>query len=221
MSKAKTEQWKSQLLDSIKKCALRGDYKTGLAWAREGLKRSPEDFDFRYQYAKMLGDWADELPPGRKSKYKHEAIAILKPLTRALSGKDFELRFGLCLNYYYQSADFLGMSRWGARVVAQGQRRGHYAQGLGCALYADELRRKGSGARARGWAEKSVRAWKRYGLAGEKYYFPHYVQALALAILGREADALASLKRAAKLSKRTIDDWEFADVLGLIRGAAA
>jgi hypothetical protein len=210
---------KEELLERLKACVLKGDYKSGLALAREALRAEPSDFDYRYQYAKLLGDWADELPPGKKARKKKEAIEILKPLTRALSGKTPEQRHGLCLNYYYQSEDFAGMIRWGRRIAAAGERKGHYAQALGAALLAAKLDEAGrSGALA--WARKSVASWRRYGLKREKYYFPHYAQALALAIAGEKEASLRSLRRAARLSGRTLRDWEFADVLKIL-GARA
>lgn len=217
--KKSDDSWLPEFMAAVKKCVLKGDYKRGMALARAELKRHPDSFECKYQYAKLMGDWADELPPAQRKKRKAEAVAILKPLTRQLAGRDVELRFGLCLNYYYQSQDFLGMVSWGRRMASAGVRKGHYAQGLGSALRAADLRKSGDLALSRSWAKKSLAAWKRFDLTREDYYFPFYAKALAEALLGEKKASLESLKRAAKLSGRTIQDWEFADVLQLIQAS--
>lgn len=208
-------EWKEKFLAEVGKHILRGDYRSALPLVAAARKKYPHDVFCRYQYAKILGDWADELPPARKKKLKREAIAILRPLLRALGGETPKTRFGICLNYYYQSEDFPGMVRFGRKLAARRDRRGYYAMGIGSSLEA--LRRlKAKDGRAKAWARKSLAAWRRYGLSGEKYYFPHYIQAMAYAVLGERAAGMRSLRRAARASKRPVTDWEFADVLGLL-----
>lgn len=210
-----TPQWKEKVSAEIARRTHRGDYRRALPIARAALRRYPKEAFCRFQYAKILGDWADELPPARKRKLKREAIAILKPLLRSLSGEAPKTRFGICLNYYYQREDFPGMVRFGRRLAARRDRQGHYAVGIGAGLEA--LRRKKSGrSRAGGWARTALGAWKRYGLARERYYFPHYIEAAAYAVLDRRGEGLRSLERAARASGRTIRDWEFADVLSIL-----
>lgn len=209
-----TPEWKDEVGAKIARHILRGDYRAALPIAAAARKEFPDDVFCRYQYAKILGDWADELPPARKRKLKREAIRILRPLTRSLGGQAPKIRFGICLNYYYQSEDFPGMVRFGRRLAARRDRQGHYAMGLGASLEAKRrLDRKDP--RAAGWARKSLAAWRKYGLAREKYYFPHYVQALAYAVLGDAPAGRASLRRAAKASGREVTDWEFADARAL------
>jgi len=211
-----TPEFRQELVAKLKKHVLRGDYQGGLRIAREALGRYPEDLTCRYQYAKLLGDWADELTPARKARYKKEAIAILRPLTRRLSGRDPEESFGLCLNYYYQSQDFTGMVAFGRRQAGRGVRKGHYAEALGACLHAQKLEEAGKPARAGRWARISVAAWKRYDLRREPYYFAHYSLALALALAGQRSEARRTLAKAARLSGRPVTDWEFADVLKLL-----
>ncbi|GEM_PF-2386595 len=208
-------EWKEKFLTEVGKHILRGDYKSALPLVAAARKKYPHDVFCRYQYAKILGDWADELPAARKKKLKREAIMILKPLLRALRGEIPKVRFGICLNYYYQAEDFPGMVRFGRKLVARKDRQGDYAVGLGASLEALRRLRK-KDARAAGWAKKSLAAWKRYDLAKETYYFPHYIEAMAYAVLGSGPAGLKSLHRAAKLSRRTLDDWEFSDVLHLL-----
>ena len=193
----------------------RGDYRRALAIAKRAFSANPANFYCRYQYAKILGDWADELPNARKAKLKREAISILRPLLKMLSRKPLAQRFGICLNYYYQSEAFREMYAYGRRLSREDERLGAYAKGLAAAYVAQELQGPHRNA-AVSWAEKSVEAWKSYGLSKEKYYFAHYVYAKALAIAGHKKLALASLKRAAKLGKRPLTDWEFADAKALI-----
>mgnify|MGYP001564596672 CR=1 FL=1 len=70
-----SQDWSNEFVNSIKPFLLKGDYRTGLALAKAGLKKYPRSFVARFQYAKLLGDWADELPKARKQKLKSEAIA--------------------------------------------------------------------------------------------------------------------------------------------------
>jgi tetratricopeptide (TPR) repeat protein len=191
--------------------ALRGDYAKALSIIKPALAKDRDNFDLRLQYAKFLGDWADELPPARKKKYKRESISILKPLMKQLRGKPVETRFRLPLNYYYQSEDWRGMYAFGQRFARVDKHRAIYAQGLAATSLAESV----SGASSRTWAAKAVRAWKKYDFQREKYYFPHYVFAKALALSGKREDALKRLKIAARLGKRPITDWDFADVLKL------
>ncbi len=209
-------QWLESLFKKLKALVLKGDYKAALPIARGALKKWPTHFEIRYHYAKLLGDWADELPVQRKRKAKAEAIRILRPLLRALGGKPAVLRFGVCLNYYYQSENFLGMVRFGRKLSERKDRQGFYAAGVGASHVSFRLLGLGKAAQSRAWARKALSFWQRYRLIGEKYYFPFYCEAMAYAVAGDKKSALASLKTAARISQRTIRDWEFHDVLSLI-----
>jgi len=206
--------WKNEFNDRVKAFVLRGDYKRAVAFAKDGLRQYPQEFVCRFQYAKVLGDYADELPLKQKKKLKNEAIRILKPLLRSLRGIPADQRFSVCLNYYYQTESFKKMSRFGQRFQKTDKQRGIYAQALGATLVAFELHENGRSSRA--WAQKAKSSWARYNLKSEKYYFPHYNYAKALALLGEKKSAMSHLKTAARLSKRPITDWEFADVMKLI-----
>jgi len=209
-----TQEWKDEHAARIAKKILRGDYSGALPIAKSGWKQYPRDVFCRFQYAKILGDWADELPATRKRKLKREAIAILRPLLRSLRGEAPKTRFGICLNYYYQSEDFPGMVRFGRRLAARKDRQGFYAIGIGSALEGMR-RRKTKPGLSRSCARRSLQAWVRYDLKKEKYYFPHYIEAMAFGLLGEKEKGLHSLKRAARASGRRVTDWEFADVRAL------
>jgi hypothetical protein len=206
--------WIENFVKSINKYALRGNYKSALAIARKGFQDHPDEFICQYQYAKILGDYADEISGRPKRKLKQESARLLKPLLLRLSGRSMGLRFGICLNYYYQTEDFLGMYRYGLRFSRQDQRLSYYAQGLAAALIAHERYQKKKSSIS--WARKGVRAWSLYDLSKERYYFAHYSAAMALALSGDDVLALKRLKRAAILGRRPVSDWEFADVLKLI-----
>lgn len=197
-------------IEQLRKCALTGQYEKGTALALKFLKQSPGDFYFTYQYAKLLGDWADDLPVARRKKLKAEAVRILRPLTKQLAGKTAQIRFGVCLNYYYQAYAFPQMYAYGKRMVRHDRKLGLYAQALGASLIAEK---KGS---AR-WARVSLQLWKKYGLKGESYYFPFYCQAVSLAILGERKLAMQNLKTAARLSGRSVGCEEFRELLGKIK----
>jgi hypothetical protein len=204
------------IVNALKEKVLEGRYKEGVIIARKALRSDPENFVFQYQYAKLLGDWADELPAKTQSKYKKEAASILQKLTGRLSGKSFELRFGICLNYYYQKKEFKQMYAYGKRLAKTNKQKAYYSQGLGATLLGFDYWAEKRFAKAATWAKKATRAWQKYDLKSEKYYFAHYSYAKALALEGRSKEAMASLKAAARLSKRKLSDWEFEDVLKLL-----
>lgn len=208
--------WRDAFLKELKPLTTRGDYAGALRIARRGLEEYPDEFVCRHQYAKLLGDWADELPPARRKKLKREAVSILGPLRRKLKGRPLAQRFGVCLNYYYQKSSWRPMHAYGLRLARTNRQLGAYAQGLGAGLEAFALKEKKKEKESRRWAERSVRAWKKYNLKGEKYYFAHYCFAKSLALSGEKEAALLSLKKAARLGKRPLSDWEFADVRALL-----
>lgn len=215
MDKPSTE-WTDKLAADLAKFILKGRYKDGVVLAKRALKKYPNDLVCLYQYAKLLGDWADELPPKRRKKLKVKSARILRPLTKRLAGRSLNLRFGLSLNYYYQSYAFRDMYAFGGRFLSQDRRKGLYAQALGAGLLAEEKYRKGKVGPAKSWAKKSNRAWEKYNLKDEPYYFAHYSYAKSLA-LAEDVDAsMKSLKKAARLSRRPITNWEFEDVLEII-----
>lgn len=191
----------------------RGDYAGALALVKEALHASPGDFDLLYQYAKLLGDWADELPAARKRRYKKESIRILRGLMKHLRGKDLTTRWRLPLNFYYQSEDWKGMYAFGQRFARTDRRLANYTKGLGAAYLAEEAPSK----TRRQWAARSIRAWTAYDVSRESYYFVHYVFAKALALNGQGDEAMKRLKIAARLGKRPVTDWEFADVVRLCK----
>ena len=205
----------TKLMKRISPLIDRGDYASSLKFVKAALRESPDHFELRYQYAKILGDWADELPAARKRRYKKESIKILKSLMPHTRGKDLMTRWRLPLNFYYQSENWIGMYAFGQRFARTDRRLAHYTKGL-AATYLAEVARPGSSAR-KFWSARAVRSWTAYGLAKEKYYFAHYVFAKALVLSGRRKDAEARLRTAARLGRRPITDWEFADVLSQIK----
>jgi hypothetical protein len=211
------QKWKDAFLESLQGPVLRGDYRTALKLAKSGMKLYPDEFLCRYQYAKLLGDFADELPPAQRKKLKCESIDILRPLLRRLRGVSVGARFGTCLNFYYQSEDFFGMYAFSQRFKKFDSQKGLYGQGLAAGLIAFQNYEKKKSARAKTWAQKSVKAWAKYHLAKDSYYFAHYSVAKSYALAGENQKAMKHLNRAAKLAKRPISDWEFADILQILK----
>jgi hypothetical protein len=211
------------LMAKVDPFILRGDYKPALTLVRIELQKRPHDFDLRYQYAKLLGDWADELPPAQQKKYKAEAVAILSPLMKKLRGKPLETRFRLSLNFYYQSADWEGMYAFGERFMRRDRHRALYAKSLGATLLAFDLsvanalakNRESKRKAAHDWARRATKLWGLYDFSKEASYFPFYCYAKALALDGQVTSAMKQLKIAARLGKRSVTDWEFADVAKL------
>ena len=201
----------------IKRDTQSGNYSGGLKHARTALKLFPNDFAIQFLYAKLLGDWADELPPKEKKKHKRESLKIIRSLVRRLRGKSLELRFGVSLNLYYQAEDFLGMVRFGRRFQSAWRAKGIYATALGACLHAQKLYQAGRTRPAATWAKRSVEAWKKYDLQKDRYYFAHYSFAKALALSGDVRGAQSALSKAAKLARRPLSDWEFADVLQILK----
>lgn len=195
---------------------LKGNYAAALKVAREARRAYPDAIEAQYMYAKILGDDADEAAPARRKKLKAEATEILKSLLRRLRGLRPHTRYGICLNYYYQSEKNRAMYQFGKRFAEIDKSKGNYAQGLAAGLIAFKEYEATRIPQSVSWAKKSVKAWERYDLKKEKYYFAHYSFAKALALAGEKAKALARLKIAARLGKRPVTDWEFADVLKII-----
>lgn len=212
-----SEEWKNAFIERLRKPTNKGDYKTAVKIAKQAMAQYPDEFICRYQYAKLLGDWADELPPKEKRAKKTESIRILRPLLKSLRGVPSLTRFGVCLNYYYQSADFAGMFAFSKRFARYDRQKSWYGQGLAGALLAQSYYDRDLLARSRQWAEKGSAAWSRYHLAKDPYYFAHYSAAKAAALAGRHQEARRHLQRAARLAKRPITDWEFADVLAILK----
>lgn len=212
----KIEKWKEELKETLSRFILRGDYKSGVRIAEQFLKKYPKDFFSRYQYAKLLGDWSDELPLKKRKELKKKATQILFPLTKSMRGVDAITRFGVCVNYYYQSYEFKSMYVFGKRFAKYDKQKSFYAQGLGAALEAMRLFDQNKINESKKWAFKAKIAWEKYNLKKEKYYFAHYNYAKALALVGDSKAAKHALNKAAKLSRRPVTDWEFADVLNLI-----
>lgn len=206
-----------QLADQLKIYARKGQYKKGADLAKSILKKYPSDFYFTYQYAKLLGDWADDLPEKRKKKLKIEAAKILKPLTKKLSGKTVSMRFGICLNYYYQTYSYKNMYNFGKRFASADRKFGYYAQALGSGLYAEKLHYSKSRGQSKKWAQKSIDTWGKYNLKSEAYYFPFYSLATSFIILNEPVKAFDNLKHAAKVSDRSVKCDEFKALYKLIQ----
>lgn len=206
-----------KIAQQLRSLALKGQYKKGSDLAKKVLKKYPGDFYFTYQYAKLLGDWADDLPVKRRKKLKADAAKILKPLTRKLSGQRVLVRFGVCLNYYYQTYAFSSMYNYGKRFEVTDRKLGLYAQALGASLFAEEIYFASSKWQAKRWATKSVQLWEKYGLKGESYYFPFYCLAMSWVILVDPKRAMANLKMAAKVSKRDVKCAEFKNLFNMIQ----
>lgn len=208
-----------KISDQLKKYVGRGEYKKGVDLVKKELKKFPKEFYYQYQYAKLLGDWADDLPIQSRKKLKSEAVKILKPLTKKLAGKPIQIRFGVCLNYYYQTYTFSEMYKFGKRFAKHDRKLGLYAQALGAGLTAEKKQSHRSLGSAQQWAQKSIQIWKKYNLKNEKYYFPFYSQAMSLTILGNYEKALKSLQRAAKVSQRAVNCSEFKELYSMITAA--
>jgi hypothetical protein len=212
------KDWKEDLTFKISKFILKGDYRSGLQIAKLAMKERPNEYFTKYQYAKLLGDWADELPLAKRLRYKKQAAKILLPITKSIAHEKPLTRFGICLNYYYQSYAFQKMYSFGKRFAKYDKSKSYYAKGLGAVLQAEVLWNKNKNRSAQAWAKKSISAWEKYDLKTEKYYFAHYSYAKALAIAGQNKDSKKALQRAATLSKRKLSDWEFQDVLSILNG---
>ena len=149
---------------------------------------------------------------------KKEAIRILRPLLGRLRGKPADLRYGVRINFYYQSRRFRDLERAGVKGLRTFPDRALYSAGGGSALEAERLvSEKGAVGRAKVYAERAVKYWAKYFKRNPKedYYFPYTLVAMADAILGNEAAMERALAKAAKLSGRKPDFWEFEEVRAL------
>ena len=203
------------LARKVRPFVVKGQYKKALGIVERALAKEPGDLFFKYQYAKLLGDWADEKPGAEKAKLKRRATKILEEILPQSGLFPVEVRFGMWLNYFYQSENWPAMYKFGQRFIKEDRDKGIYAQALGSVLRAEQLAANRRLASAKKWADLSVRAWRRYPLAKEKYYFAHYSFAKALALAGKFSEGRRRLAMAARRAERPITDWEFADVLAM------
>jgi hypothetical protein len=206
-------------LAKIRALLLAADYKSAKQIAERLRKQVGTHFEVEYMYAKVLGDYADELPPAQQRKLKNASIRILEKLIYQLNGKSIETRYGIRINYYYQTKRFRDLERVGKTAPASHRIKGLYSAGAGASLEAERIvRAKGSLTRAQNVAHRAVGYWKHYFRLNprETYYFPYTLLAMAEAILGNEREMESALKKAARLSKRKIDFWEFEDVRKLL-----
>ncbi|RYZ71449.1 MAG: tetratricopeptide repeat protein, partial [Proteobacteria bacterium] len=74
--------WLEKFKEDVGSFTERGNYKGAMPLVKSALREYPNEFEVKFNYAKILGDWADELPPKQKAKMKAQAVTILKPLLR-------------------------------------------------------------------------------------------------------------------------------------------
>jgi hypothetical protein len=201
-------------LERIRALQLRADYKSAKAAAAKLLKRVPGHFEATYMYAKIVGDYADELPPKAKAAHQKEAGRILSKLIRRLKGQPPQLRYGVQLNFYYNAKRFKDLERFGLRFTAVLRDKGLYAAGAGAALEAERLAglpAPRARSRAKAAASRGLGYWSKYFelVPRETYYFPYTLVANCHAILGKEREMDRAIGRAARLSKQPLSYWEF------------
>ena len=213
---------REQILAQAKKLILKADYRKAMLLLERLRKLEFDDFETDFMYAKLLGDYADELPQAKQTVMKKQSVQILSKLIRQMNGKSFDLRFGVRLNYYYQTRRFADLERVGRSIGRENRLKGVYASGVGASLEAERLATHGRTqnlVRAKKFASRAIRYWEQYFDLNRKevYYFPYTLLAMGAAIAGSEAKMDKALKSAAKLSGRTADYWEFAVIRKLYR----
>lgn len=111
-------------LDEIKALILKADYKLAKALAARLRDEVKGDFEVDFTYAKLLGDYADELPPAEQKKLKTEAVRILEKLVRRMNGQPADVRFGVRINFYYQTRRFKDLEKVGRSLIARNRVKG-------------------------------------------------------------------------------------------------
>ena len=173
-----------------------------------------------YQYAKLLGDWADDLPATKQRRLKKESIQILKAVMKAEARGERQLdaaaSYACELNLYYQSQDFKNMLQFGRRLVRQNHKKGHYTVAVATTHLLDSTTQR------RATALRGVQSWKLHLAKGrEPYYFAYYCLAQCELFAGNPKHAMRALTRAGQLSKRPIDCTEFNALYKKIQSAVA
>jgi hypothetical protein len=209
-------------LTKIREMALKADYEGALKIARTLRKLIPGEFKVEYTYAKILGDYADELPLAKRKKLKNEAIKILEKCVRKMNGQNPDVRFGVRINYYYQTQRFRDLEKVGMALYSSHKVKGLYAAGLGSSLEAERLiteNKKGNPLKAKKAATRSVSYWKEYFRLQPKedYYFPYSLRAMSEAILGNEKEMEKALAKSTLVSGRKKTYWEFEEVRKLFQ----
>lgn len=204
-------------VESLRKMTLKADYLGALKGAVSLRKKYPGHFDVEYMYAKLLGDYADELAQSKRKKMKREASEILRKLCRRLKGKPADVKFWVRTNYYYQRGLYRDLVRVGYELVEADRLRGLYSIAGGAALHAEQLIKKRNRTAARKYARLSIENWKKYFKVNPKedFYFPYSLQAVGHAILGESDEMESLLNKAQKLSGQKANYWEFAEIRSL------
>jgi len=208
---------RAALRSRVSRFIFAADYGGALALLRRRRRESPEDFFVAYEYASVLGDYAESLPPRRRARAKRESIGLMRALLlRSRAEPDRRVLFALKNEFYWQTGNRRAQYRLGAREARLGLGAGAYSQGVGAAWHAYELAARGRRKRARRWALRSVAAWARYRRIKPGYYNPYVHLALALGVLGRRDAAEGALGTAARLCGKPPGYREFAEIRDLL-----
>ncbi|TBR17985.1 hypothetical protein EPO15_15710 [bacterium] len=191
----------------------RADYRGALAASARWRRRYPGDFSVAAHYASVLGDYAEQCPPGRRRRLQAESVRLMRDLLRRTACCRQPRLVGMLRNeYYWQTKQRRKQYQLGVVEARRGYKGGYYSQGVGAAWHALELARSGRWTLARRWAGRAVTAWKRYEKGVPDYYNQFVHRALAEGVRGRAAEMEACLRRGAKLAGKPIGYREFAEV---------
>jgi len=202
----------------IKKFVYRAEYIKALQYANYVLKKFPNNFKLKVNYASILGDAAEMLSPVKRAEQKKKSIEIMrKLLSEARWHQKSRELYVLKNEYYWQTAQHFKQYQLGVREVrASNSSGGYYSQGVGAAWHAYFLAKRGQLKRAIYWAKISINAWKNYNKHVPQYYNQYVHWALAYGILNQQKQMMSMLKMAAKLSKKSLNYREFQEIIEFV-----
>jgi len=210
-------------LTQIKRLLDLARYEEALSKCKALSRLHPNEFEIHYLHAKILGDFADELPPAPRKKLKRKAVTLLRQLAFRLRGQSAETRFGVRSNLYFHDGQFDRLLLVARAFTYRLPRRSRYAAAAAYALNAERQLRcshdVAARSRAKKLAKKGQLLWETYfkKYPDESYYYPFTLLATCYAVRADLENMEKALRRASRLSKRPPDYWEFSEIRSLLQ----
>ena len=174
------------------------DWRSCYQEAKDLLAAYPWSVNARITEAALQGDYAEIFIGQDRRLMKAAAIRKLRywaktPLIPLPPGLRYRARNEL----FYHSGSFKYQALLGRPQANAGEIGGLYSFGVGAAFYAAELMRRGQVLRAQRWATDAVRTWDKFFSKPQPRdrWDVHCFKAVAVAVLGRFADAEAELEK--------------------------
>ncbi len=210
VSKLEREQVQKEV-NQIRELLDKARYKQAFQIAKNLYKKFPENRYAQYRYAVSLGDCDEWAAPNKVILNQKTASRILKNLLRKTRGIDPRWRSYWRNEYYWFSKQPMKQWRLGLSDIRSGISGGQYSMGVGAVSVSLQCFEKRKITQGKIWARKAQDSWEQYFRITPNYYNAYVWYAQALGLQGDVKGMETALKRAAKISKRSIRYSEFTE----------